>query len=509
MAPLGSLATAAAAGAAAAIIAAVVGARYRSLSLPSTGVGGMVMTAVELRIAALEEEAAGLHEAAKRHNLQGDFEGAKAAYRRMYAVEDKALRLAAESESESPGDAEGGSAEEAEAVAVVALAEYASLLPLPASPWADRATQRRALGAVLGAVVADAAAMGVHWVYDPKELDRLYGVKQSMLSAEAEAEAEAEEVGLDFFQPPQSPFFSYESGRASPYGEQTLALLASLVDRQGLHPLRYAEALARQFGTGWDGYRDASLKGFLRHYYRGRRPPRTGAHDWQANCFTRLGPVVAAYHAGGEEEGLALLLTAVERATRVTQNTDRAVAWARAGAAVLARVVGGFPVDDAVAGVVSELTDAATVLGGDVRFKELNAEIAGCVRRVHEMAHEGQSVHATVAALGRNCHLPNSFQTPLHAALLYSLPAKGGAAEAVGAMTAAERQRVYQSAVRAALREGGCCASRATYVGACLGAWLAGSGELDFLPPEWVVKVTGFERTRELAEALVGLRRVD
>lgn len=502
MAPFGSLATAAAAGAAAAIIAAVVGARYRSLPPPSTGGGAITMTAVERRIATLEEEAAWLHEAAKQHNLQGDFEGAKAAYRRMYAVEDEALRLAAESESVSPGDAEDGGAEEEEAVAVP-LAEYASLLPLPASPWADRATQRRALGAVLGAVVADAAAMGVHWVYDPKELDRLYGVRQSMLSAEAE------EVGLDFFQPPQSPFFSYESGRASPYGEQTLALLASLVDQQGLHPLRYAEALARQFGTGWDGYRDASLKGFLRHYYRGRRPPRTGAHDWQANCFTRLGPVVAAYHAGGEEEGLALLLTAVERATRVTQNTDRAVAWARAGAAVLARVISGAPVNDAVAGVVSELTDAATVLGGDGRFKELNAEIAGCVRRVHEMAHEGQSVHATVAALGRNCHLPISFQTPLHAALLYSLRAKGGAAGAVGAMTAAERQRVYRSAVRAALREGGCCASRATYVGACLGAWLAGSGKLDFLPPEWVPKVTGFERTREMAEALVGLRRVD
>lgn len=81
----------------------------------------------------------------------------------------------------------------------------------------NTAMQRRALGAVLGAVVADAAAMGVHWVYDPKELDRLFDLRKSVLAGKQEGKGE---VGLDFFEPPQSPFFSYESGRASPYGEQ-------------------------------------------------------------------------------------------------------------------------------------------------------------------------------------------------------------------------------------------------------------------------------------------------
>jgi ADP-ribosylglycohydrolase len=300
---------------------------------------------------------------------------------------------------------------------------------------------------------------------------------------------------------------------------QTLVLLASLVEHKGLHPLGYAEALARQFGHGWNGYRDASLKGFLRNWYRGRRPPRTGAQDWQANCFTRLAPLVAAFYAGGggnddggDREDLPRLLTAVERATRVTQDADRAAAWARAGAAVLTRVVGGASVDDAVTAVVSELTDPATALGGGgARFREWNAEIAERLAEVQRMARDEQSVHATVQALGRNCHLPNSFQTPTHAALLYSLQA---GSKRPSAMSAAERQALFKAAIRAALREGGCCASRATLLGACLGAWLGGGGQEEeggvaFLPPEWTVRVTGFEATRRQAEALVGLRHVD
>lgn len=85
------------------------------------------------RIAALEKEAARLHEEAKKHNLDGDFEGAKAAYRQMYAVEDESLRLAAEvTEEEKEKEKEKDSEESS------AADEYASLLSLPASPWPDQ-----------------------------------------------------------------------------------------------------------------------------------------------------------------------------------------------------------------------------------------------------------------------------------------------------------------------------------------------------------------------------------
>lgn len=57
-----------------------------------------------------------------------------------------------------------------------------------------------------------------------------------------------------------SPFFSYEGGRNSPYGEQAVVLLRSLVVEGGLQPTAYAKETCRVYGEGWTGYRDASTK---------------------------------------------------------------------------------------------------------------------------------------------------------------------------------------------------------------------------------------------------------
>ncbi len=68
------------------------------------------------------------------------------------------------------------------------------------------------------------------------------------------------DFGLEFLDPPRSPFYAYASGRNSPYGEQTLALLRSLAERRGLSCDHYAEVFAATFGEGFDGYRDVSTK---------------------------------------------------------------------------------------------------------------------------------------------------------------------------------------------------------------------------------------------------------
>ncbi len=69
--------------------------------------------------------------------------------------------------------------------------------------------------------------------------------------------------GLDFAQPPRSPYYSYLSGRASPYGEQTLALLMSLAEAGGFDCRHYAELKAAVFGPGFDGYRCNGVAGCL------------------------------------------------------------------------------------------------------------------------------------------------------------------------------------------------------------------------------------------------------
>ena len=74
------------------------------------------------------------------------------------------------------------------------------------------------------------------------------------------------------------------------------------------------------------------------------------------------------------------------------------------------------------------------------------------------------------------------------------------AAPAGGPRLATERG--YVGAVRAALREGGCCASRAAFVGACLGA-LGGEG---VVPRAWRRRVTGVAGVEGLVEQLCSLR---
>jgi hypothetical protein len=90
----------------------------------------------------------------------------------------------------------------------------------------------------------------------------------------------------------------------------------------------------------------------------------------QANAIARLAPLVAAFAApppaapaapaeaaaaAPADEALGLL-AAVGFATRVTQNTDAAVAWAAAGAAVLQRLLlGEGRCEEALRGVVAEL----------------------------------------------------------------------------------------------------------------------------------------------------------
>ena len=70
---------------------------------------------------------------------------------------------------------------------------YPTLAPLPLPPG-DPAGMC-AVGAVLGSFVGDAAAMGVHWVYDPSVLEDM------QLKASQQGKA-----GLDFFDPPANVY---------------------------------------------------------------------------------------------------------------------------------------------------------------------------------------------------------------------------------------------------------------------------------------------------------------
>ena len=127
-------------------------------------------------------------------------------------------------------------------------------------------------------------------------------------------------------------YYSYTTGRQSPYGEQAMALVQSLAAKGGLNVLDYADKFWRTFaGESGDIYRDASCKGFLRNWATGKPPTASGAKDEQANCAVRGAPIVLAYSGSNHD----ILYNAVEGSTRVTQNSHRTVAWAFTCAKIL------------------------------------------------------------------------------------------------------------------------------------------------------------------------------
>jgi hypothetical protein len=122
-----------------------------------------------------------------------------------------------------------------------------------------------------------------------------------------------------------------------------------------------------------------------------------------------------------------------------------------------------------------------------------------------------------VEALGRNCHLPNSCQTPLHAVLHYEQiwlqqqqqqQGAGGAGRVDGQVVQQQRlqeqkQQIFIAAVRDALAAGGCCASRASFVGACMGGLLGA----DAMPAGWLQKYEAGELVLSWADAVCSSRK--
>lgn len=433
--------------------------------------------AAEQQIAMLERAAMDAHKEAQSLNKQQRFEEAKIKYDEMRRLDAQALELANSIGCPSCRTTPVASADSAAAPDATAL-EYAGLQLV--TPWPTTGAAGRALGAVLGSAVADAAAMGVQWIYD---VTRLQALLQERRAKEGLSEKQA---GLEFMDPPQSPFLpGYSTGRNSPYGEEALALLRSLARNGGLDCHSYAGLYAETFGEGFDGYRNASTTGFLRNHSRGQTPPASGAEDAQADCVARLAPLVAAF------AGHPRLMRLVAAATRTTQNTDDAEAWACAGAAVLERLLLGdesATLADAVAETVQELRSGSDRLPSS----DLNLKIAGHFLEALELRTTAHP--EVVEKLGRNCHMPNAAATPLHAALHHEWLMRNGGGGGGDA--------VFAAAIRDAMAAGGCCASRAAFAGACLGA-LLGPGAV---PASWAAKYDLDGEVRELCEAINRVR---
>lgn len=215
----------------------------------------------------------------------------------------------------------------------------------------------RALGAIIGSAVADAAAQPLHWVYDLKKLVGLL----------------AEEPYPEFKPQSANPFYKRDTGTQSCYGDQAYVLLESLSECGGLNVDDLKKRTYKFFGPGSeydtpvnDPYRErggprpqlpiegpwrhASIKNFMKNMDAGKE--ETGCDtDFQIDGIAKLAPIVAFY------AGKPNMLEKVEDAVRVTQNSDDCVAVTLAAARFLEHFILNGNDQKAIDFVLDELAD--------------------------------------------------------------------------------------------------------------------------------------------------------
>jgi len=128
---------------------------------------------------------------------------------------------------------------------------------------------------VLGALTADAASLGTHWIYDQQ---RIYDL--TPVSPEFHSPNKTDYEGV-------LSYFAHDRKRVgdlSHYGEQTLLLLRALINNKGLYnKAQYQDLFAQHFGYGGDyiGYIDRPTRDTLDNLATVQRQTTT-----QANLIT-------------------------------------------------------------------------------------------------------------------------------------------------------------------------------------------------------------------------------
>lgn len=270
----------------------------------------------------------------------------------------------------------------------------------------------RAANAIIGAIVADAAVMPLHWEYDAS-------------AVEAAIEAGG---GVEFHSPPLSKFYSYEVGQSTPYGDEVKSLLDSVASKGSYDNTHFTEAFAA-FVRGYEGRLNHSAKTFIENVDAGKPVGETGADNSDAHNMFKAA-IIAARYAGHPD-----FKTKLEAAIRVQQNNDLAVSTGLAAGAILEQVILGSSVEEALEWAKTKGNIAAFMI-----YMRLVPTINAAKRTEHT-----DIVHI----LGPSCAMPGCFLGAVHGSAKYDS---------------------YEDAIRATIRAGGDGAGRAAFIGALFGA---------------------------------------
>ncbi len=179
-------------------------------------------------------------------------------------------------------------------------------------------TDNRIKAAVIGAFVADALSLGVHWVYNTGVIDKKLGRVERYCD----------------------PLTSYHQGKKAGdfthYGDQMLVLLESL-SGGGFDAHRFAD-MWRRFFADYGGYFDKATKATLANMDAGKGLTDSASDSDDLSGASRLAALVSVYH-----DDLEQLVSAARAQTRITHNDDRVLLSADFFARSVFAILGGHP----------------------------------------------------------------------------------------------------------------------------------------------------------------------
>jgi len=285
--------------------------------------------------------------------------------------------------------------------------------------------EREARSAILSSFVADALALGAHWIYNTNVIDKKLGRVERYVK----------------------PFVSYhatkESGEFTHYGDQMLVLLETVAD-SGRFKLKAFSARWQALFKDYTGYFDQATKGTLANFAKNDDPAQSGSESDDLAGASRISPLVYCYHAKPEQ-----LIASVRAQTAMTHNQADVIDSAE----FFARVTLG-------------------VLNGQTPCEALKAVLQANFNRppFAEQINDGiesasADTRSAIAAFGQMCEIKAALPATIHLIAKYENDLKQALVENVMA--------------------GGDSASRGMIAGLVLGAYRG----VETLPNEWFTEL--------------------
>jgi ADP-ribosylglycohydrolase len=299
-------------------------------------------------------------------------------------------------------------------------------------------SQSQTAAMLFGALVADAASLGLHWLYDPARISEI-AARRGGQCAFTRIDAAHYDGTKGFF-----VHADKTTGGATQYGEVLRLAIGSIIRNGGFDRGAYQQDFATHFGPGgrYRGFIDRPTRGTLERIAAGRVP--SGIDDDQLPATTCLPAIIAAC------QGHADLAATVKAAMQVTNVNDVAAAHSATFTDLLTRVQRGEALIPAIQSAVA-VADPAIRPGLADAF---------------ETAEQNSTLYGEITGL--TCHLPEAGPLILHIL---------------------RHSDSYTAAIESNILAGGDSAGRAILIGAVMGSVHGVAGQTG-IPLDWALQLT-------------------